>query len=57
MLALAAAFRVDSRQVAVEDLAAAVTAGLAAGRPLLLVVAASLTPPPTTSPRWYRARA
>ena len=54
-VALAAAFRVRAREVTVPDLAAAVAEGIASGQPGLLVVKASFTPPPTTSPRWYRA--
>ncbi len=53
-VALARAFRVEARTVAVEELAQAVAAGVASGRPSLLVVQASFTPPPNTSPRWYR---
>ncbi|MEO6206214.1 MAG: thiamine pyrophosphate-dependent enzyme, partial [Mycobacteriales bacterium] len=54
-VALAKAFRVDAREVTVDQLGAAVSAGIAGGRPNLLVVKAALTPPPNTSPRWYRA--
>jgi len=56
-VALAAAFRVDARSVTLDELGAAVAAGLAARRPTLLVLQATLSPPPTTSPNWYRARA
>ena len=54
-VALAEAFRVSAREVTVTDLGAAVAAGIASGRPNLLVVKAALTPPLNTSPRWYRA--
>lgn len=54
-VAMAAAFRVDAREVTVAELGVAVADGIASGRPNLLVVKASWTPPPTTSPRWYRA--
>jgi thiamine pyrophosphate-dependent acetolactate synthase large subunit-like protein len=54
-VALARAFRVESREVVVADLGAAVADGIASGKPSLLVVKASFTPPLTTSPRWYRA--
>ncbi|MCW2776519.1 MAG: thiamine pyrophosphate protein central region [Frankiales bacterium] len=54
-VALARAFRVEAREVRVEELADAVAAGVASGRPNLLVVKAGYTPPPNTSPRWYRA--
>jgi len=54
-VALAAAFRVAAREVTVEELGAAVAAGVAGRQPGLLVVKAAFTPPPTSSPRWYRA--
>ena len=54
-VALAQAFRVEAREVTVADLGAAIAAGIASGRPSLLVVKASFTPPVNTSPRWYRA--
>ena len=41
----------------VEGLTAAVAAGLAGGRPNLVVVKATFDPPPNTSPNWYRAQA
>ena len=55
-VALARAFRVDAVEVGVGGLGAAVAAGIASGRPNLVVVKATLSPPPTTSPNWYRAR-
>ena len=55
-VALARAFRVAAREVTVDDLGAAVARGVASQQPNLLVVKASWTPPPTTSPRWYRAQ-
>ncbi|MDP9436768.1 MAG: thiamine pyrophosphate-binding protein [Actinomycetota bacterium] len=54
-VALAAAFRVPAREVTVEQLPDAVAAGVASGRPNLVVLRASYLPPPNTSPRWYRA--
>jgi len=54
-VALARAFRVEAREVTVAELGPAVAAGIASGTPSLLVVKASFTPPPNTSPRWYRA--
>jgi thiamine pyrophosphate-dependent acetolactate synthase large subunit-like protein len=54
-VALAAAFRVDAREVTVAELGSAVAQGIASRKPSLLVVRASYTPPPNTSPRWYRA--
>lgn len=53
-VALAAAFRVPAREVTVDGLAAAVADGVASGAPNLVVIKASFTPPPNTSPRWYR---
>ncbi len=55
-VALAQAFRVPAREVTVEELAAAVTGGIASAGPNLLVVKATYDPPPNTSPNWYRAR-
>ena len=54
---LAEAFRVDAREVTVAELGPAVAKAVASGRPHLLVVKAAFTPPPNTSPRWYRAAA
>jgi acetolactate synthase-1/2/3 large subunit len=47
---------VPAREVGVDGLATAVAAGVASGGPNLVVVKASLTPPPNTSPNWYRKR-
>ncbi len=55
-VALAGAFRVAAREVTVDDLGAAVAAGIASGKPSLLVLKAAFTPPVNTSPRWYRSR-
>jgi thiamine pyrophosphate-dependent acetolactate synthase large subunit-like protein len=54
-VALAGAFRVESREVTVEQLGSAVAQGISSGKPSLLVLKASYAPPPNTSPRWYRA--
>ncbi|MGB8652320.1 MAG: thiamine pyrophosphate-binding protein [Mycobacteriales bacterium] len=54
-VALAEAFRVQAREVTVEELGSAVAQGISSGAPSLLVVRAAFTPPPSTSPRWYRA--
>jgi acetolactate synthase-1/2/3 large subunit len=54
-VALARAFRVDAQEITVEQLGSAVTQGISSRRPSLLVVKASFIPPPSTSPRWYRA--
>jgi acetolactate synthase-1/2/3 large subunit len=55
-VALARAFRVEAEQVTVDELPDALERHLAMGAPSLLVVKASFTPPPNTSPQWYRAR-
>ena len=52
---LAQAFRIEAREVTVPDLGEAVAKAITSGRPNLLVVKAAFTPPPNTSPRWYRA--
>jgi ribulose-bisphosphate carboxylase large chain len=54
-VALAQAFRVSAVEVDVDGLGAAVAAGIASGRPNMVVLKASYRPPPNTSPRWYRA--
>ena len=41
----------------VDGLAEAVRDGIASGAPNLVVVKAGFTPPPNTSPRWYRTSA
>ena len=56
-VALAEAFRVPAERVGVDGLGAALVRSLARPGPSVLVVPADLVPPPTTSPRWYRARA
>ncbi len=56
-VALAKAFRIEAHEVTVEQLGAAVAAGIASKRPNLIVVKAAYQPPPNTSPRWYRAGA
>jgi acetolactate synthase-1/2/3 large subunit len=54
-VALAQSFRVHAERVALDDVGAALTRHLALDAPSMIVVPASLTPPPNTSPRWYRA--
>ena len=54
-VAMARAFRVEAREVTVEELGSAVAQGISSGKPSLLVLKAAYTPPPNTSPRWYRA--
>jgi thiamine pyrophosphate-dependent acetolactate synthase large subunit-like protein len=57
-VALARSFGVPARAVDGfgEEFAAALADSMAASGPDLLVVQAALTPPPSTSPRWYRRR-
>jgi thiamine pyrophosphate-dependent acetolactate synthase large subunit-like protein len=54
-VALAQAFRVHAERVEPDDVGAALQRHLALGAPSMIVVPAALTPPPNTSPRWYRA--
>ncbi|MDP9100766.1 MAG: thiamine pyrophosphate-binding protein [Actinomycetota bacterium] len=54
-VALARSFRVDAEQVTVGGLSRALAAAVASSQPRMLVVKAAFTPPPNTSPRWYRA--
>ena len=56
-VALARSFQVPAREVTVAELPAALAEGIASGAPNLLVLRASYSPPPNTSPRWYRASA
>lgn len=57
-VALARSFGVPARAVDGfgEEFAAALAESMAADGPDVLVVRAALTPPPSTSPRWYRRR-
>jgi acetolactate synthase-1/2/3 large subunit len=57
-VALARSFGVPARAVDGfgEEFAAALSESLEASGPDVLVVRAALTPPPSTSPRWYRRR-
>jgi acetolactate synthase I/II/III large subunit len=55
-VALAEAFRVPAERVGVDGLGPALARHLAQRGPSVLVVPADLLPPPTTSPRWYRAQ-
>ena len=54
-VALAAAFRIAAEEVTVDGLTAALQRHLALDAPSMLVLKASFTPPPNTSPNWYRA--
>ncbi|MFN2522732.1 MAG: thiamine pyrophosphate-binding protein [Mycobacteriales bacterium] len=55
-VALAEAFRVPAEEVAVDGLTEALTRHLAIDGPSMLVLKATFTPPPNSSPNWYRAR-
>jgi thiamine pyrophosphate-dependent acetolactate synthase large subunit-like protein len=54
-VSLAQSFRVHAERVGLDDLGPALRRHLALDAPSMLVVPAALTPPPNTSPRWYRA--
>jgi acetolactate synthase-1/2/3 large subunit len=56
-VALAQSFRVRAERVELSELGPALARHLALDEPSVLVVPASLGPPPNTSPRWYRAQA
>ena len=51
---LARSFGIDAEHVALDALAPALASHIARPEPSMIVVAARLRPPPTTSPRWYR---
>jgi acetolactate synthase-1/2/3 large subunit len=55
-VALAGAFGVSAEEVTVDGLTAALERHLAMDVPSLLVLKASFTPPPNSSPNWYRAK-
>jgi acetolactate synthase-1/2/3 large subunit len=55
-VALAAAFRVHAEEVTVDGLTEALVRHLAMGAPSMLVLKATFTPPPNSSPNWYRAK-
>jgi acetolactate synthase-1/2/3 large subunit len=54
-VALARAFRVPAEQVEAAELTGALARHLEIDGPSLLVLKASFTPPPNSSPNWYRA--
>ena len=54
-VAMAKAFRVDAEEITTEELTAALQRHLPSDTPSLLVLKAQLTPPPNSSPNWYRA--
>jgi acetolactate synthase-1/2/3 large subunit len=56
-VALARAFRIAAEEVTVEELGEALGRHIASGEPSMLVLKATFTPPPNSSPNWYRARA
>jgi acetolactate synthase-1/2/3 large subunit len=53
--ALGSAFGLRAERTDQPGLAAMLSAHLADPRPSMVVLDARLLPPPTTSPRWYRA--
>jgi acetolactate synthase I/II/III large subunit len=55
-VALAHAFGVHAEQVTLDDLAERLAIHVDDPAPSVIVVKASMTPPPTTSPKWYRSR-
>lgn len=55
-VALAGAFRIRAEEVGLDDLAAALARHIRSNEPSMLVVKASFTPPPNSSPNWYRAK-
>jgi acetolactate synthase-1/2/3 large subunit len=55
-VALAQAFRVQAEEVTVEGLTEALTRHLTLAAPSMLVLKATFTPPPNSSPNWYRAK-
>jgi acetolactate synthase-1/2/3 large subunit len=55
-VALATAFGVAAEEVTVDGLTAALRRHLATAAPSLLVLKARYTPPPNSSPNWYRAK-
>ncbi len=55
--ALAGSFGVDAQRVTLDGLREALEEHAGRAEPTMIVVQAALRPPPTTSPRWYRAAA
>ena len=53
-VALARAFRITAEEVSLDDLGPALARHLAMDAPSMLVVKATFTPPPNSSPNWYR---
>ena len=53
-VALAAAFRIRAEEVSLEDLGPALARHVALNAPSMLVVKTTFTPPPNSSPNWYR---
>lgn len=54
-VALARSFRVLAERVELADVGAALARHVELDEPSMIVIPAQLTPPPNTSPRWYRA--
>jgi acetolactate synthase-1/2/3 large subunit len=55
-VALAEAFRIPAEEVGEGELGAALSRHVLSNEPSMLVLKASFTPPPNSSPNWYRAR-
>ena len=55
-VALAKAFRIPAEEVGMDELTEALARHISAGEPSMLVLKATFTPPPNSSPNWYRAR-
>ena len=53
-VALAAAFRIPAEEVSLDDLGPALARHVALNAPSMLVVKTTFTPPPNSSPNWYR---
>ena len=55
-VALAKAFRIPAEEVTMDNLSESLAGHIASGEPSMLVLKATFTPPPNSSPNWYRAR-
>jgi thiamine pyrophosphate-dependent acetolactate synthase large subunit-like protein len=56
-VALARAFRVHAEEVTLDGLEAVLARHVTSGEPSMVVVKTTFTPPPNSSPNWYRAQA
>ena len=55
-VALAKAFRIPAEEVPLADVGPALARHIASNEPSMLVVKATFTPPPNSSPNWYRVQ-